>query len=206
VLDRRQCGYLGVVRPDLRPVAPPRGPAQGGPLPLRLVKLVEAAKALDPPADLARLVVLGVIPPGPARDLLRGGWLGHSFHPLLTDFVEGPWMAASFIDVFGPRAWAPAARRLLGFGLLVAVPAYASGLLEWAEEERPEQRRVGLVHLAAISTAIGLYSASYVSRVRGGGGRLLGVAAGLVSFADGYVAGHMSHVRLVATGELGSAG
>jgi hypothetical protein len=39
---------------------------------------------------------------------------------------------------------------------------------------------------------------------RGGRGRLLGVAAGVVAFADGYVAGHMSHVRLVATGELGT--
>lgn len=178
---------------------------EGGPLPLRLVKLVERSAALDPPADMVRLVVLGVIPPGPVRDLLRGNWLGHSLHPLLSDFVEGPWMAASFIDLFGPRAWAPAARRLLGFGLLVAVPAYASGLLEWAEEERPDQRRVGLVHLCAISTALGLYTASYVSRVRGGPGRLLGVTAGLIAFADGYVAGHMSHVRLVATGELGAA-
>jgi hypothetical protein len=114
-------------------------------------------------------------------------------------------MAASFLDLFGPRSWAPAARRLLGFGLLVAVPAYLTGLVEWSEEERATQRRVGFVHLSAISTALGLYTASYVSRVRGGRGRLLGVAAGLVAFADGYVAGHMSHVRLVATGELGGA-
>jgi hypothetical protein len=159
---------------------------------------------MDPASDLIRRAVLVAIPAGTARDLLRGNWLGHSFHPLLTDFVEGPWMAASFIDLFGPRAWAPAARRLLGIGLVAAIPTYTTGLLEWAEEHRPDQQRVGLVHLSTISTAIGLYAASYVSRVRGGRGRLLGVVAGLVAFADGYVAGHMSHVRLVATGELGS--
>jgi hypothetical protein len=166
------------------------------------MRRIEANRALDPPADLLRALVHGALPAGPVRNALRGDWLGHAFHPLLTDFVEGPWMAASFLDLFGPDGSAPAARRLLGFGLLVAVPAYATGLLEWAEEERVEQRRVGLVHIGMISSAIALYTASYLSRRSGGRGRFLGVAAGLIASADGYVGGHMSHVRLVATGEL----
>ena len=166
---------------------------------------IESSSALDPVADLIRLGVHGAIPEGPVRAALRGEWLGHAFHPLLTDFVEGPWMAASFLDLFGPDRSAGAARRLLGFGLLVAVPAYLTGLVEWAEEERVEQRRVGLVHLASISTSITLYTASYLSRRAGGRGRALGVAAGLIAFADGYAAGHMSHVRLVATGEIGTS-
>jgi hypothetical protein len=169
---------------------------------LQGMKLIESTEALDQPADLLRALVHGALPPGPARNALRGDWLGHAFHPLLTDFVEGPWMAASFLDLFGPRSSAPAARRLLGFGLLVALPAYATGLLEWAEEERVEQRRVGLVHIGMISSAIALYTASYLSRRRGGRGTLLGVAAGLVANPDGYVGGHLSHGRLVATGEL----
>jgi uncharacterized membrane protein len=178
------------------------GQMETGELLLQVMKRIEANPALDPPADLLRAFVHGTLSPGPVRNALRGDWLGHAFHPLLTDFVEGPWMAASFLDLFGPENSAPAARRLLGFGLLVALPAYATGLLEWAEEERVEQRRVGLVHIGMISSAIALYTASYLSRRSGGRGRLLGVAAGLIAFADGYVGGHMSHVRLVATGEL----
>ncbi len=115
-------------------------------------------------------------------------------------------MAASFLDLFGPKGSADGARRLLGFGLLVAIPAYLTGLVEWAEEDQVEQRRVGLVHLTSISVAIGLYAASYLSRLKGGRGRLLGVAAGLVALGDGYFGGHMSHVRHVATGELDLAG
>jgi len=166
------------------------------------IERVESCSALDPPADLLRGTILASLPPGPVRQALRGNWLGHGAHPMLSDFVEGPWMAASFLDLFGPRGSADSARRLLGFGLLVSVPAYLSGLLEWAEEERIEQRRVGLAHLAGISLAIGLYSASYLVRRKGGRGRLLGVAGGLVALGDGYVGGHMSHVRQVATGEL----
>lgn len=172
------------------------------PIFLQLVKRIERNAALDPWADGIRSAVQTALPPGPLRDLLRGNWLGHAFHPLLSDFVEGPWMAASFLDLFGPEGSAPAARRLLGFGLAVAGPAYVTGLLEWAEEDRLQQRRVGLVHLAGITTALALYSASYVSRRAGGRGRLLGVLAGVVAMGDGYVAGHMSHVRKVATGEL----
>jgi hypothetical protein len=63
---------------------------------------------------------------------------------------------------------------------------------------------VGLVHLASISSSIALYTASYLRRRGGGSGRALGVAAGLIAFADGYVGGHMSHVRGVATGEIGT--
>lgn len=171
---------------------------------VQAMERIESSKGLDPVADLIRLAVDVSLPKGPVRDSLRGDWLGHAFHPLLTDFVEGPWMAASFLDLFGPEGSARPARRLLGFGLLVAVPTYLTGLLEWAEEERVEQRRVGLVHLAAISSSIGLYSASYLRRRGGGSGRVLGVAAGLIAFADGYVGGHMSHVRGVATGEIGT--
>ena len=117
-------------------------------------------------------------------------------------------MAASFLDWFGPKGSSAAAQRLLGFGLIVAVPTHLSGLVEWLDEERPEQRRVGLSHLTSISVATGLYATSYLMRRkdRESLGRLLGLAAGLVALADGYVGGHMSHARWVATGELAPEG
>ena len=78
---------------------------------VQAMERIESSRGLDPVADLIRLGVDGALPRGPVRDALRGDWLGHSFHPLLTDFVEGPWMAASFLDLFGPEGSARPARR-----------------------------------------------------------------------------------------------
>ena len=132
----------------------------------------------------------------------EGTWLGHSLHPLLSDFVEGPWMAASFLDVFGPEGSAPAAERLLGFGLFVAVPCYLAGLADWRQASEPGDRRVGLIHLVAVSLATGLYGLSYAARRTGRHrkGALLGLAGGSVAMVDGYIGGHLSHVRGVAGG------
>jgi superfamily I DNA/RNA helicase len=176
-----------------------------GRLALHLVKRIEEATSLDPVVGTLHSLGNNVLSSEPLKHFLRGRWLGHAFHPLLTDFVEGPWMAASFLDWFGPNGSSSEAQRLLGFGLIVALPTHLSGLVEWLDEERPEQLRVGLVHLTSISVATGLYATSYLMRRkdRESSGRLLGLAAGLVALADGYVGGHMSHVRLVATGELG---
>jgi hypothetical protein len=85
----------------------------------------------------------------------------------------------------------------------MSIPAHLSGWVEWLEEPRPDQRRVGLLHLAGITSATALYWYSYAMRRRDY--HLLGAAvalgAGLIALGDGYLGGHMSHVRLVATGE-----
>ena len=177
-------------------------PSPGSAL-LDLMRGIESSASLDRAAARIAGVIDGLIPPGAARSALRGEWLGHGFHPLVSDFVEGPWMAASFLDLFGPRSARSAARRLLGFGLLMSVPAHLSGWVEWLDEPRPDQRRVGLVHLSTITAATGLYGISYRLRRKDRhlGGAVVGLAAGLVALADGYLGGHMAHVRLVATGE-----
>ncbi len=168
----------------------------------RLMRRVEANAALDPVADrLAPAVGRGVDAAG-ARPLLTGTWLGHACHPLLTDFADGAWMAGSFLDLFGPRSAAPAARRLVGFGLLAAVPTALTGLAEWADTEGKE-RRVGVLHAATSTTAFLLYGCSYVARRRGrtGAGVALGVMGGVMAFADGYFGGHLSLALGVGVGQ-----
>ena len=131
---------------------------------------------------------------------LRGAWLGHALHPLLTDFPLGAWMSASFLDLFGgPEARRPA-QRLVGFGLLAAAPTIGSGLAEWRATTGGAQR-VGVVHAAVNSTATLLYASSWVARRRGAP-RLavgLGVGGGVVATLGGYVGGHLSLVRKIAT-------
>jgi hypothetical protein len=133
---------------------------------------------------------------------LRGAWLGHALHPLLTDFPLGSWMSASFLDLFGgPEARRPA-QRLVGFGLLAAVPTVAAGLAEW----RPTAggaRRVGVIHAAVNTTATLLYGSSWLAGRRGRRSFAvgLGVGGGVVATVGGYVGGHLSLVRKVGTAD-----
>lgn len=135
------------------------------------------------------------------RRVLQGNWLGHAAHPMLTDFTEGPWMAASFLDLFGPAGSEPAARRLVGLGLLASLPTMMSGLVDW-NETRSGTRRVGLLHATTSFMATVLYGASYVARRRRRQplAVALGVLGGLTAFADGYVGGELSLVARTGTG------
>lgn len=170
---------------------------------LATMRAIEEAAFLDPVVTRLTPVVDRLSRPTPLRQLLKGTWLGHSFHPLLTDFTEGPWMAASFLDLFGPPGSSRASRRLLAFGLVMAVPTYLAGLADWTEVEDEPERRVGLVHLATTSAAIALYVGSYLARVQGKQRRatLLGLAGGLAALVNGYLGGHIAHARGVAVGE-----
>ncbi len=170
---------------------------------LEAMERLESAHSVDTGVRALRRVAPAVVGSGWRRELLAGRWLGHTFHALLTDFVEGPWMAATFLDLFGPPGSAAAARRLLGFGLTVAPVAHLSGMADWEQAEDEGARRVGAAHAVAVSVATALYAASYVARRREhqNGAKMLGVAGGVVALLDGYLGGHLSHVRGVAVGE-----
>jgi hypothetical protein len=79
---------------------------------LAVMCTIEEAAFLDAAANCFIRVADRLSPSTALRQLLKGTWLDHSFHPLLTDFIEGPWMAASFLDIFGPPGSSRAARRL----------------------------------------------------------------------------------------------
>ncbi|MDP9071153.1 MAG: Rieske (2Fe-2S) protein [Actinomycetota bacterium] len=167
-----------------------------------VMRRVERARGLDGLAErVARVTAAVTQRPSGAGDVLSGTWLGHAAHPMLTDFADGAWIGASFLDLFGPRGSAPAARRLVGLGLLAAVPTSLTGFAEWAGT-RGKERRVGLLHAGTSTLAVALYGCSYLARRRGKGlvGVALGTAGGVVAYADGYVGGHLSLALGVGVG------
>jgi len=127
---------------------------------------------------------------------LQGRWLGHSFHPLLTDFPLGAWASASFLDLFGRENTRPASEMLIAFGLAAAVPTALAGIADWSEADRAS-KRVGVVHAGLNSAVAGFYASSLVARRKRqhGLGVALGVCGGLAAWVSGYLGGHLSLVR-----------
>lgn len=147
-------------------------------------------------ADPVAAAVQRLLPAGKPKDLLSGTWMGHALHPVLTDFPLGAWLSGSFLDLFGGRKSAPAAKRLVGFGLAAAVPTMATGLSDWADTGG-RARRIGVVHASVNTAAWLLYAWSYGARRRDARVKaaLLGVAGGLVATAGGFFGGHLSLSR-----------
>ena len=147
---------------------------------------------LDRPAELLTTKLRDVLGSGPVKDALSGTWLGHPLHPLLTDLPIGFWTSAFTLDLLGGRHSRRAATRLVAWGVLTAIPTAASGASDWSDTSGPE-RRVGLVHAAANTTALVCYAASWVERRRGRHWR--GVALGLVgataATVGGFLGGHL---------------
>ncbi len=154
----------------------------------RFPEAVEGLTFLDPAAAAVSGVVAKVVPPGRAKDLLSGTWLGHALHPLLTDLPIGFWTSAWVLDIVGGRRSQAAARQLVGLGILAAVPTAASGASDWSDTAGSE-RRVGLVHGAANSVALAAFVASYLHRRKGN--RAKGIAWTWVGAAAATVGGHL---------------
>lgn len=132
----------------------------------------------------------------PIKNALSGTWLGHQLHPLLTDVPIGSWVSAGLLDFTAGAAGSRAAQRLVGFGVLAAIPTAAAGASDWSETYGSEQR-VGLVHALGNVGALSLQVASYVARRRGrrGAGIALSTAGLGLMTAAGYLGGIMSFDR-----------
>ena len=166
------------------------------------IRTLERTRLLDQAgAPLARLSE-SVLANPQVHAALRGDWLGHALHPLLTDFPLGAWISASLLDIFGGRRARPAAAGLVGFGVAMTVPTAAAGLAEWKATDQVS-RRVATTH-AGLNGVIGvLYALSFLARLRGRHGRgvRLALAGGTLSWISGYLGGHLSLVRKVGTAE-----
>jgi len=162
-----------------------------------LAARLEAAEALDGPAEAIGRTVRGAIPEGAPKDALSGTWLGHALHPVLTDVPIGTWTSSILLDWIGGRDSRAAADRLLLTGILAAGATVATGWSDWADAEArdPRVRRSGLVHAAANATATVLMAGSYASRKRGarGRGKLLSLAGSAALGCGGWLGGHLSY-------------
>ena len=151
---------------------------------LRVSDRVEKAEGLDRVVEPVQQVVQK-IPPGKVKDALHGVWLGHPVHPVLVQLPVGAWLSAGFLDALGDGGERQA-RQLIGLGLLASVPAAVAGSADWAEQHE-QQLRTGVVHAAANTAAITLYTGSLLARRRGRGG--LGKALGYAGLAAVAVGG-----------------
>lgn len=161
---------------------------------------LEEATALDRPVRALEPSIRSVFGTGARGSVLRGDWLGHAVHPLLTDLVVGTWTSATVLDLLGGRDSSAAAQRLVGTGLLAVGPTAWTGWAEWSETG-PREKRVGLVHAATNAVAISAYAASWVARMRGrhGTGVRLALVGATVSGVGAYLGGHLAAARKVAT-------
>jgi uncharacterized membrane protein len=165
-----------------------------------LTERLEQATALDPVVSALRPLAAALVDDPARRDLLRGTWLGHALHPLMTDLPIGFWTSALVLDAIGGPEARPAARRLVALGLLTAGPTALTGWAEWSATDEREQR-VGVVHAASNVVAIVLFLGSWRARRRleHGRGKALGLAAASALGLGGYLGGHLVSARKVSS-------
>jgi nitrite reductase/ring-hydroxylating ferredoxin subunit/uncharacterized membrane protein len=160
----------------------------------RAASRIERADRLDPIADRIATVGAAVFPDGPVNDAASGTVFGHPLHPALVAVPTGAFLAASYLDFAGGPQSRPAARRLIAFGGLAALPAALAGASDWLDTEGAE-RRVGLVHATVNYAALSLYGISWLLRGRdrraAGVGFALAGAAALSS--AGWLGGHLAY-------------
>lgn len=161
---------------------------------------LEETAALDSAVRTLEPLVDAAFATGRRGEVLRGDWLGHAVHPVLTDVVLGTWASATILDLVGGQDSRPAAQRLLGVGLLAVGPTAWTGWAEWASAGDRE-KRVGVVHAATNAVAIAVFASSWLARRRGdhaAGVRRSLTGAGIATLG-GYLGGHLAAARKVGT-------
>lgn len=176
------------------------GDRAGEPL-VRLVRGVEDAAVLDGAVGVLRTVADPLVADPGRKAALQGHWLGHGIHPLMTDLPLGMWMSGTLLDLIGPEGSEQAARRLIGLGILAALPTSLTGLAEWATIGSRRDQRTGALHAAINSAALAAYTGSWLARRRGGrrAATALALTGGMLATAGGYLGGHLTEVRKVSS-------
>ena len=178
-----------------RPVTPP--------LLERTLGRLEDASSLDPVADAVQPVADRLTRARTTAAVLHGAIVGHPLHPVLVQATLGLLLSATTLDVLGRPEDEPAARTLVGLGLLSATPTAVAGLADWGDGHE-QQKRVGVVHAATNVAGLMLYGVSFARRRRGGGraSSLIGLAmltggaylGAHLSFRQALGANHVEHV------------
>jgi nitrite reductase/ring-hydroxylating ferredoxin subunit/uncharacterized membrane protein len=157
-----------------------------------LIDAVEEAEGLDGAVGRVRRIAQRWVSPSPIRRLLSGTDLGHPAHPMLVQLPIGLWTSAWVLDIVG-LGRTKAARKLVGLGVLTALPAVASGIFDWIDTDEAEAR-VGLVHATANATAVACFSLSWWRR-RGGrhSGLFWSMVGATVATIGGFLGGHLAY-------------
>lgn len=151
---------------------------------------IESAPVIDLVADPVSGWVARLLPGGRVKDFLSGTWLGHPLHPMAVGVPIGALAGVSALDLVpGDEV---ARRRLMGLGLVAALPAAAAGAADWSDTEGGA-RRVGAVHAVLNAAALALYAASFVRRRRPGDGRWLAVTGLALMAGGGWLGGHLAY-------------
>ena len=137
----------------------------------------------------------------PVRNFLHGIWLGHPFHPVVTDIVVGAASTLAVLDVAeaaGAKQIAPAADLALVTGISSAVVAAAAGVTDWHVIDGTA-KKVGFVHMLFNLTGTSLYVASLVARKLGNRslGRALAFTAYGTLFGGAYLGGHLVFAKKI---------
>jgi nitrite reductase/ring-hydroxylating ferredoxin subunit len=172
-----------------------------------IAERIEQFEALDSVSEPLQEAVRTVVPQeSQLKDVLSGTWLGHPVHPPLTDVVIGAWTSALLLDLLGGKSAEDDADRLVGAGILAAIPTAAAGLSDWAEL-RGASRRVGSVHAIGNTTALLLHALSWASRKRGDRSR--GLALSALGYAaatfSAWLGGHLSFAKGVGVNQTAFA-
>jgi nitrite reductase/ring-hydroxylating ferredoxin subunit/uncharacterized membrane protein len=101
------------------------------------------------------------------RNFLNGTWLGEPLHVILTDVPVGAWTVAIAFDLLDSvRAsdeFEIAADISIGLGLIGAVGAAVTGVIDWSDVD-PPARRTGFIHGLLNLSATALFGTSLVLR------------------------------------------
>lgn len=175
----------------------------------RVAWLAQATRWLENSPEVDRIspavaTAAGPFNRPPLADALRGTWLGHALHPLLTDVPLGCWISALVLDMVPGRE--RASQNLIAAGL-AAVPLTAlAGLAEWETMNRPEEKRVATVHAVGNTVAAAAFARSWGARRDGRQARgvMWAVIGGGLGMITAYLGGHMSYAQKVGTGPRGA--
>lgn len=137
----------------------------------------------------------------PIRNFLHGVWLGHPFHPVVTDIVVGSYTTLAVLDVAeaaGAKEIARASDLALVTGLSSGMVAATAGITDW-HVLSGKAKKVGFLHMLFNVVGTILYLASFLARKAGrrGLGRGLAFAGYGTLFGGAYLGGHLVFAKKV---------
>jgi uncharacterized membrane protein len=179
---------------------------------IRTLRRVEESDMLDPAVAAVEPVAARLVASSRLRSLFHGNATGIPLHIIYTDVPFGALFGALFLDLFRDRSTRRAATRMVGLGVVGAVPTAITGWAEWALADRGT-RRVGILHATANALGALIFLGSWVARLkdRHDLGVRLGRVGGMVLICGGMLGGYMrsdrtpvpdDHSGLVAVGSF----